>query len=381
MPGFTTEEIRANKAYAARHLLTPEDLQFAEFRVSFSGLSSWIRTTGIETRHPREDGKTRLEISYCRPEQVEISVGGDSLAIGFAFRASESMVRDVTLRENVQIRVTSSCECTDDELHKRWVSPLQDFFTLATDRANLLEEFVVYNKRLKESNIERASPIRLLGQPRCVPTEERRPRLPQDMLFTYEDVQDSLAAILNRWIEFSRANQVFCRVFFGLVDAPRTFVEDRFLRSVQAIALFFGAGRYGQDPVARELMAAQNGVLQLCAEDQRQRLSAVLPTEAEVSLPSNLLAALSDHREIMGPLVADDPEGFANRIIATRAYLTRYDPALPAPPLDDERLLWATEKLAVLLKACILECVGIPRDQMARLFHRNRKYQHLKTVV
>jgi len=351
--------------------------------VRFSELSNWIAATGIDTQIVGKDrGETGVDIRYRVPNSISFPLAGKPLTIGFSFVTfSEPALGQLTLREKGAICVEKVGRLPEEEISREYEYPLKNFFTLATDKPNSVDEYVVYNEDLREPDARTPAAIHVIGQPVYVAGEEPRCRLAHEMLFTYEDVKDLLPDMLNRWIDFSKRFRPFCEVYFGSMYSPSGYVEQRFLSLIQAMTLYFGEAKSGDETLGKALRTARASLIEPFSGKRRAWLADAMPVEAQVNLPSNLLTSLQDHRDLVTPLVGRDYEGFVDRVMATKSYYTRYDPALQARALHGGHLHWTTEKLGVLLKACILGRLGVPRDQAVKLFTRNRKYSHLKNVT
>ena len=196
MPGFATETIHANSAYAGGHLLQEADLRFDEFSVYFSDLPNWIRLAGIQTDWANtDDGVSDRTFSYHGPKGIQVSFAGESLALEF-HREFSCSKRSFTFREHVAFCMRDLEQVAIDHIHREFLRPLHDFFTFAADFPNAIDELVVHNGRLRLQGTDRPSAIHVLMQPQYVRAEEK-PRDADDMLFTYEDVSDFFGELLN----------------------------------------------------------------------------------------------------------------------------------------------------------------------------------------
>ena len=227
MPGFATEEIRANKAYAGGLFLSKTDLLFDSVSVELSALDSWISTTGI-SYSPPPGSEGERQVQYSRPESISYALNVQTLKIAFGWSQSQSH-RSYSLREKVGIKIEGIGQIPHEQISQQYIYPLQNFFTLATDCPNEFDSIVLYNNGLKASDDEHPSAIHFLAQPIYSLKEPRKDLQSHDMLFTYEDVTDYLPTIFRRWFEFAKTFNPFCLSFFGLIYAPDVFVEGRFL--------------------------------------------------------------------------------------------------------------------------------------------------------
>jgi hypothetical protein len=378
MPGFATEEIHANRAFSADDFLSENDLLFDSVTVEPSALDSWMNTTGISYTSTGGDNTGRI-IRYSRPETISVGLDAATFEIGFGWSESVSH-RSYSLREKVRVTVEHVGRLPFEELSEQYVYPLQNFFTFATDRPNAFENVVLRNSELHSEDGGRPMPIHHLAQPIYSVKEARKHLLPHEMLFTYEDIRESSSTVVNGWFEFARTLRPFCLSFFGLLYAPGTFIEERFLTLIESLTLLFWGLEPNNPAVRGALDEATKTVQLLCPQKNSQWVADAMPSSAEMDLPWNLLKALDDRRDIMGVLIGDDPERFIDRVLATRSYC-RYRGAAPRQgAAQGGGLYWLTEKLKMLVRAVVLERIGIDRDLVARLIKRNRAYDHLATI-
>jgi len=380
MPGLTTQTIRANRAYVSRCFVA-EDARFDAMRISFSHLYEWLNKRGMKADEARAaQSKFDLTLEYHNPDDVSFALAGKPTTIGVRCVTSESVFGEFSLRENASIYVDRLGQLSLEEMGKRYTGPLHNFFTLAADTPTAVEEEVAFSDQLRESENGHRLPVQILGQPVFRPKEGSGRRHRHEMLFTYRDVEASLGDLLNRWLDFSSEFSAFCGVFFSLLYAPGEYLETRFLSTIEAMILFFGKSRSPDDATCRATETARDRLLEPFSGKRREWAAMAFPTEAEVDFAWSLAAALKEHGEIMQPLVRSDPDAFVDAVAATHRYHIRYDPACEARALRELGLHWATEKLSVLLKVCILDRLGIPREQISRFFARSRRYAYLKGV-
>jgi hypothetical protein len=258
--------------------------------------------------------------------------------------------------------------------------PLLRFFALATDGPNVIDEYVLFKEDYREHDSEYHAPIYVVRQPVYVPKERPRRRLPHEMLFTYQDVKDSFPDLLNRWFDFSERFSALCDVHFASLYRPGGYVEDRFLTPVRALIFYFEESGAANERV-REFRQRALAELQTKLHfTEDVWLSQSMASEAEITFPADLFRALEEHKDLMTPLVGDDLKAFVGAVLAKMNTIYRRDGNAGWDPLEGADLYWTTEKLSVLLKACILEEIGIPRDEAHRFLRRNKNYRQLKAT-
>ena len=378
MPGFATEEIRANEAYGGEHFLSEDDLSFDAVSLRPPILDDWIDTTGMRIEPPAgEESDTRFH--YSRPEMASFPLDTRTLKIGVAWSASQSR-RSFSFHENVGIRIENLGHISAKKVFQKYIYPLRNFFTLASDHPCELDSIVFFNGSVETADVEGPSPIHHLAQPIYLSKEPKKDLLAHDMLFTYEDVKHYLPSIFPKWFEFSEIFKPFCVSYFGLLYAPDAFVDGRFLRLIESMVLLFRDLGDHDDSLGPALDEAVKTFQARCSGKNVRWLADVMPTVADVSLPWKLAGALDNYRDLMTPLIGDDVEGFVDLVLTTRRYCQSRDSALAEHSVQGADLYWLTEKLKVLVKTLILEWLGIPRDLIVRLIRRNRVYSYLASL-
>jgi len=379
MPGFATEKIHANSAYAGEHLLQEGDLRFDEFCVYFSDLPNWIRLAGIPMDAAKTDDRVGdLHFNYHAPKAIQVTFAEKSLALEF-HRESSCSKRSFTFREHVAFCMRNLEQVAIDQIHREYLRPLHNFFTFAADFPNAIDELVVRNGRLRLQGADRPSAIHVLMQPQYVRAEEK-PRDAHDMLFTYEDVSDFFGEVLNRWVMFCENFSPFCGVYFSSQYCPGHFVEERFLSAVRALILMFRETTPECAHVRGALKGMMDSLSQTAMGTHSQWVTDVMPLEAELCFPWHLSEALTKYRDLLGALIGDDIEPFVSSVVATRRYVSCPEPSQRSGALHGSDLHWTTEKLNALIKVLMLDWLKFPRDLIARLLNRNARYQHLKSV-
>lgn len=375
MPGFATEEIRANRAYAGSDFLSEGDLLFDSASLELSALDSWISTTGISLKPPTGEAGER-QARYLRPENISFALDVQTLKIVFGWSDSQSH-RSYSLREKVGVKIENLGQISSERVFQQYIYPLQNFFTLATDRPNVLDSIVLCNSRLKATDDEQPFRIHYLAQPIYVLKEAKTWLQSHDMLFTYEDVKDHLPNIFRRWFEFAQTFKPFCLSYFGLIYAPDVFVDTRFISLIESMVLLFRELNDREESLDSALNDAVRAFQARCSRKESRWLMQVMPTLADVSLPWSLAATLDEHSSLMVPLIGESVESFVERVLTTYKYCRYRDSALLENSAQGAELYWLIEKLKVLVKALILEWLGIPRELVERLIKRNRVYSHL----
>lgn len=388
MPGLVSQEVVANKAYIGQEFLVSEaDFRFDSARIHLRELNDWFPVSGIsrERQGDKEDD-FELRIQYRRPELLRLELGEVKATIGMAWKSSFGR-HAVSVRERVGMVLEGLGGLRFEHIAANYVRPLRDFFSLVTYAPSSLTSVALGHAAQPREGREEKQYFEVLFQPIGGGLRRSGRQSDPGELLRYEEVRVDLPAMLDRWINFHAEYRPFCHAFFGPLYSPPPFVQTRFLAMIEAMVLYFAKAMPPDNATAgalerlRKEVEVQDALPQLVGERGREWIADALPTEAELSMPRNLLAAMNQHVALMGDLVGGDPEGFVGRISATRRFLLHSDRPESAAPLRGKALYWATEKLRVLMTACVLGQLGLPIPHVAQVFRRNRAYQHLLSVT
>jgi hypothetical protein len=379
MPGFAIEEISANHAYSGDHWLAKDDLLFDSAILELSTLGEWINTSGISCRPAGEQDGT-IHMEYSRPKSISIPLGNQTIEIIFGWSRLQEH-RSYSFTENVGIKISGFGCIPRDQIAQQFIYPLQHFLTLAADHPSAINHITLLRRDLNSADSERSTAFHYLAQPVYLLKETEKSIQPQDMLFTYEDVQDELRNLFEKWFDFARIFKPFCISYFGLLCAPDRFIDERFVTLVQSLAFFFGQSDESDESLHPVLKETERLLQSRCPDTKPCWLADVMPTAAELALPWSLLAALEKHRDVMMPLTGGDIEAFVDEVLTTRRYCLYRDVASRDRAALGAELFRLTEKVKILVKILILNRLGMSSDLVAKLMKRNRIYCHLAALA
>ncbi len=380
--GGGVEEYTASVAYVGIELNSLEEARFYKAQVRFSRLSDWVARFGFDARvtHHKVDNREQFEkyeLTYRLPDDLRAVTAHDAISVFFTFHRKQTRLRAVELHQSTGIRIEPERELTLDELKTRFVQPLANLLTLATNRPNAITELVVYargNYLEVPGHDDYAIPIQVIFRQVSFEAESDTPLLPQDMLFTLADVDD-FQGMVECWLTASGELDSVCNLFFGVQYSPQMYVEHRFLSLVQALESYHRR-RWPNDvlPKAQHKQRVE-AILERTPEEYRSWLRELLNFSNEPRLAQRL----SDLVAYVGPAIAPlvrDPAAFVKVVKDTRNYYTHYDKTLARKAADQLDLYWLAQTLSYLLQGCLLRELGLSLDRCAELFSRNRRYQH-----
>jgi hypothetical protein len=343
------EDYSAELLFIGLHLEKEDDFLFSKISVQFSGLPSWANTlTGLSHTLVRSD-KTRrreLEILWQAPEPLGGRIPGGDLTLDVGAMMSADR-RQQSIKEEVTFAISCDQLASYRDLNARFVYPLENFLTLATDTPNALVEFNVTRHGSHDV-------VQVLGQRTFNDDEAATDLVPYSMLFSLDDVQEQAVGLISKWIEISHRLENVCNLYFGVQYKPESFLDTRFMLVCQSLELY----QRKRQPVGMN----HRGPSDLVFNEELARL-------------------LEEHRVAVGPLFGSEMRRAISELTEHRNYVIYRDSMVGLESDYGPKLFWLTQKLMFLMKACLLTELGIPSERQLKFFQNNQMYAHLVGMV
>ena len=371
VPGFASEQIRANRAYiGSLHLVAEDQSPFVAARVALTHLAEWSRLTGftgILFERPTPD---TISSQYRRPLPLEIGLEGENhLQIEVNPLVTQGG-RRLEITEQVELAISGMRNSRPLEILRRIVSPLEDFLTFAAGAPSSVEEMVFIAESVDSP--DRRNTVHLLYQPVSPLHEDRDVRQVTDMLFTWQDIHSSHLDLLQRWFRFRREFAGACDIFFGVQYAPPAYLETKILLLQTALGLLLTDR--GHEEIG---LQAVRSLKELPLTPRDHAWLSLLPSVNELALPWSAFAFIQDYPQLLRPLVGDDVEKFVTNLLTLRHQLFSFRDALERRRSLQVEYLRLIEQLNLLIKVRVFECLDFSRDEIAALISQNRRYLNL----
>jgi hypothetical protein len=340
IPGLHRETYSARRLYAGARLENKGDLLFSSVSVELSGLASWAQgLTGLSRKAtpPGGEGGNRFEVAWSPPKPYTGQVPGGSLVLGVRATSSGGG-RIGTIEERVRFKIEFDRALPAEEIDRRYVFPLRDWVSFATDQPSAIEDVVVPRSSLRPA-------IRIFtAQGADVQTLGETPR--HRMLFTLSGVAERAIDLIARWIVISDERRDAYAPYFSIQYKRDTFVEVAFLAAFQALEV-----------------------------NQRRRFA---DRSAAPSLAELVRASLEEHWDIVGPLFGGQLQLAVGDILLAHKFVVHRDAGLDDDPDFGVRLYWLTQKMMLLVRADLLAQLGLMAAERSQFLTRSRLYTHIR---
>lgn len=371
IPGFASEEIRANRAYVGtRYLSSEEDARFVSFRATYSHLPEWSGLTGFRQRVRQDNAPGVIAVPYDRPAPLELCATDTRSVRVEVSVATDQGLRRVTIRERVELRGSDAAGFAPLVLLRTLVSPFQDLLTFAVDTPSTLNDITFTTEPTGGRPV--GDSVNLVFQPVYHRPDDHATLVPSDMLFRWADIEASHPDVLPAWLRFRNDFKAPCDIHFGLAYGPPAYIETKFLLLVTSLSLFLAGSVPDQ-----EIRDAIESLRRAAPSPHKKLWIDMIPSAEELSLPQTVSALIEEYRELLLPAVQNNSNDFLVELVDVKAQLFRLQEASRTSRDMQIRLLQMIERLNLLTKVQILRSLGFSRTEIVALVSDNRRYRNL----
>lgn len=368
LPGFVTEEIRAQTAFIGRHFSADEPILVARAFLSYTHLPEWVGSP------LREDfGGPGFGLRIERPEFASATVRGATVKPSVGWQTRGDLVRDRTVSILHSFDLEFSPPITWDELVASWVGPLGNFLTLGVGRPSALERL-----EFKDPDAAAGDTVRALYRVASLPTRSGRARHPLEMLFSYQEVAADFDRILPAWFDATLRISDVCNLYFSTRHSD-SYVEVEFLNLIQAVEVYHRRVSPGGVIPEDEHEARLTRILASAPEADREWLRHKLQYSNEPILRERVATVIEPASHLLAPLV-ESVDGFIRLVTTTRHYFTHYDPANAARAARGARLYHVNRRLAIAIEYTLLREMGLTDERIVQLFEHYTNYTDLRQM-
>ncbi|GGA35826.1 HEPN domain-containing protein [Okeania sp. KiyG1] len=241
--GFSSQEYISDLALIGRHFTSnPDKIFFHKAKVQYSYLSDWADLPRIreEPKLPYQDKEEELRFIYTCPETIEGTTKDGKFSLDYSY-SNKSFV-NIDFKQFASFIIQPKNEKLSlKDFHSKFIHPLNNFLTFATDRANSITKLEVYsydgdvNVDIENTHYKKEQfPIEAIYNT-YYPDRKEQGRLlyKHEMLFSISDI-DNLPSTLERWFDSWEKLASIFNLFFSIRYKPDMYLENKFVNLVQA---------------------------------------------------------------------------------------------------------------------------------------------------
>ncbi|NET28124.1 MAG: hypothetical protein F6K01_22965 [Okeania sp. SIO1I7] len=228
-----------------RHFTSRDKILFHKANVQYSYLSDWSELPKIKREKDFQDNNNNkfkeLRFVYTVPENIEVEIekyGKFSVIYQFF---EPNKLESIDFKQYASLIIKPNEKLSVKDFDSKFIRPLNNFLTFATDRANSITKLEFYsydgdvNVDIENTPYKKEQfPIEAIYNT-YYPERKEQDRLlfQHEMLFSISDI-DNLPSTLERWFDSWEKLASIFNLFFSIRYKPDIYLENKFLNLVQA---------------------------------------------------------------------------------------------------------------------------------------------------
>lgn len=384
MPGFGSQEYRARTAFIGAHFTEPSEMRFHKVSVEYSYLPDWYGVSSPPDDFVVGDNGiiSGYQLNYTYPPETRVTTAQATISIGHTW-ARRGNPLEQTISQSALMLIETQEELVLNEWNSRFIHPIQNFLSLATNQPNSLKSLEVYSnsgtRAPLDSNVQQY-PITVVFPKSYSESRREKPLFTEDMLFSFQDIDD-FGRTIERWLEISNELDSVCNLFFSIRYSPQMYLENQFLNVSQALESYHRRRLGNHELPEQEHKKRLESIVSQTPEEHKEWLEQRLKYSYEPSFRKRIKDLVSRGTEIILPLVGNK-KAFINKVYETRNYYTHYDLSLKERATRGNELYWVIQSLSFLIQVCFLQELGFSSEKSTELIRRNEQYQcHLNKRI
>jgi hypothetical protein len=381
---FLTEVYMPSIVLEGRHFSNTDEMVFHHMTLRLSHLGEWYQQTGRHVEFVDSDSdKGKVTMTYQNPAPLAISLDNGHIELGLDGNITLGRFSgDFVVSEKACVSVYPKTPIHMNAFLDDFLPPIVHFFTAGVGRTLRIKE--LRGKAAddcrdgSDEHIKCAPSIQLYwAKPQQV--DEDKELFPHDMVFTRIDIADGLEKCLQQWVNAYQEIKPVMQLFFSKVIAREAVSSNSFLNAVQAAEAYHRYRRNGKELSESEHSDRINRVMAASPEIYRDWLDTRLQHSNEIGLRKRLKELLTEQADLYD-FSSSDIKKHVDRITAIRNHFTHYS-GEKAPDFATGRDFYIYDTLMTwTMLACLLEEMGIDRQDAHQLILRNQSFLHFKVV-
>ena len=362
---MAADVIWANRVFMG---LPPEEdasLRFNTFSFSVEGIDEWVGISGIEVDTRFEDSATT--ILYNRPEDISFNLKDDmQLLITYVWTPPGfPSNKRAEVSQKTFFKLISKDPCEVDAFISI-AQKITAFLCFVMNEIVCLDSMSATSDNLHETLPD--------GRTALIPVEIYCPSWPYaknepaidewDMLFKYEDRQNRVESIINRWIDNYELIAPALDLYFLAKAGTLPTLNMQFLALAQALEAFHLRTSDEKHMNKAECKEICKKMIEACPEEHRDWFRPKLQRANELTLQNRIEKMIEPFDCLIDD--ARRPQ-LIKHIKNTRNYLTHHDPKLEKKAAKGVLLQFLCLKMNALFRLQFLRLIGFNEQEIMRL--------------
>ena len=354
--------IRAKRAFIGFQYEEDTSLRFNTFSFSVEGIDEWVGISGIAV--DRHSEKRAVAISYDKPADISLNLqNGMQLLITFTstFPGFPNL-KSAEVSQKTYFRLISQKPRELDEFTSV-AQKIMAFLCFVMNEIVCLDSMSATSDNLpKNIGDGRTAPIPVKIYCPSWPYAKNEPAIDEwDMLFKYEDRQNRVESIINRWIGNYEQITPALDLYFLTKAGTLPTMNLQFLTLVQALEAFHRRTSDEKHMDADECKEICKKMIGECPEEHKDWFSPKLLRSNELTLKNRFERMTEPFGNFM---CGERRPQLIKSIKDTRNYLTHYDSDLESKAAKGEGLKFLCRKMNALFRLQFLKLIGFDEQEI-----------------
>jgi len=361
VPGFISTSFFVSVVFEGHQFNKTEDIVFDSVLLHYNNLNEWAGIYGFQHQpNKNTEGPHPLaEMSYLKPQKVEVKLEKFSVSIDFQF-TQKGGFSEIKWEQTTFFKI-ETYEPTNFEGYMSLCYNIQNFLSLAMGSAALPLTMIAKTKecqitmgdgKIMYPEISIFYPIRGLS-------ELAKNIAHFNMLFSFRDISVDYEKCIKNWFAKSNSLQPVYDLYFGTLYNSSIYLQHAFSSLIQAVETYHRRTHDGKYLTDDEYLKTVYPILMKSIPSTvdrnfKESLKGKLLYLNEFSLRKRLNEILEYCGNITEHFIKNKAE-FIEATVDTRNYLTHFDKRLEAKANQRENLNLLTQRLKFILEICLLK--------------------------
>ena len=354
--------IRAKRAFIGFQYEEDTSLPFNTLRFSVEGIDEWVGISGIEIDYEFE--KRDITMSYNQPADISLNLhNGMQLLITFVptFPGLPS-TKSAEVSQKTYFKLVSQ-EARELDEFTSVAQKITAFLCFVMNEIVCLESMLATSDNLRQDFGDgRTAPIPVEIYCPSWPYAKDEPKINKfDMLFRFNDRQNRVESIINKWIENYEQIAPALDLYFLAKTGTLPSWNIQFLTLVQSLEAFHRKTSDEKHMDEDEFKEIRETLVSKCPKGERNWFAQKLNYANELTLKNRIEKMI----EPFDFLIDNERRPhLVNSIKDTRNYLTHYDSELQPKAAKGKVLQFLCLKINALFRLHFLKIVGFDEQEI-----------------
>lgn len=357
------------------HFNSEEDIRFNQLCGGFTDLDAWVNIHGFSIEHNITEKEYEFTIKYIKPKARFVRIeDGNEIGIGFSSHGPvRSIVQsEVKILQKTYLVIKSNNGDLPFEYIHVLLSKFSHLFQIAIQRIAYpitIFGFTKANVEERDGQEPYYPEVKIYYQP-VEAYSEKKALIPQDMLFTFDDLDENL---IKNWFKYYDQYQAPIHLHRSLYYSSRLFIETRFLNIAQALESLHGILFDNQYIPAEEFRKRRDILLETTPDELKDWINEILAGANYKRFRLKILELIKKKEHLFSECILDK-ERFVQHIRDTRNEFV-HQSKQKWTLRNKEELASAIYLLSYLFESYMLEIIGFSDEKATQLFKpRIKKY-------